>query len=845
MTIETEVAALATSVNVLTGQVNTSLSTLTNSVTNAATSATNAETHKNSTSTLKTETGALKDLAVTAAGNAATAAASAYQDLAAIAQSKSETAVDIFVYDTSKDSDGGAWRNRTQGTSWYNETLNVSNVRGARKDFPAVAVIVISAFDLNIYDGDDPAMPLWKNIGAGSGSFAVDGYSFESRCVTARDGKIVVGLYQVLGQIEAQPGAYGGLIIFDYVADTSEKIRGKGPYSNSGVKSGVNELNWGGASAFQYGTKILTYGWVNDVDMTVLPNAPIDADTGLPVPTIAAATREGTSVIKDDGTVVDITGVAHGDDLRDAFVFFNKDNYLFVGDRGSTYNRSFNVSGFKEMPATDVAVTTADITYKSTNSSLTTPNAPYILGQAEDMVGSSVGGLNGLTNLSHNYDTPSNSMVNYITHEYNTGWMSGDIQLATLMDTDDTNLAATELVTNGDFSDGTTGWSTSQTTEALQVVNGKLRVTEDGVADSSVARAYQQITTEVGKTYRATADIDPVNTPTCALNISNSVSTSESINVQTSSTATTAEFYFTAESTSTYVLLTVNSATTVGSYADFDNVSVKEAVADRSHNSKALQVVVTSGSILKDPVATGAELVSYKNFNFDGKYFEQPYNSDLDVISSGYTTPYTLMGWFKNTSQLIDGAVAGLSNDHSGATQHIKWSFDQGKPGAFVKNTTGVEVVSSTVIPLDTWAHVVWVNTGTNSFNIYIDGKFDTTITLDSAKFPTDISNRTLRIGYGGNQEMSLVRLSTSVPTPEQIAKIYRDEKPLFQEGAKCTLYGTVPYAAALAYEEDKDLLHVGTASGMSVFKGLQRVSNTTDATTVALSAAADIVAGE
>ena len=591
MTIETEVAALATSVNVLTGQVNTSLSTLTNSATNAATSATNAETHKNSTSTLKTETGALKDLAVTAAGNAATAAASAYQDLAALAQSKSETAVDIFVYDTSKDSDGGAWRNRTQGTSWYNETLNVSNVRGARKDFPAVAVIVISAFDLKIYDGDDPAMPLWKNIGAGAGIFAQDGYSFESRCVTARDGKIVVGLYQVQGQISSEPGAYGGLIIFDYVADTSEKIRGKSSASNSGVKSGVNEVNWGGASAFQYGTKILTYGWVNDVDMTVLPNAPIDADTGLPVPTIAAATREGTSVIKDDGTVVDITGVVTGTDLNDAFVFFNKDNYLFVGDRGSTYNRSFNVSGFKEMPATDVAVTTANITYKSTNSSLTTPNAPYILGQAEDMVGSSVGGLDGLTNLSHNYDTPSNSMVNYITAEYNTGWMSGDIQLATLMDTDDTNLAATELVVNNAFNDAT-GWSTSQTTEALQVVNGKLRVTEDGVADSSVARAYQQITTEVGKTYRVTADIDPVNTSTCSLNISNSVSTSQSINVQTSSTATTAEFYFTAESTSTYVLLTVNSATTVGSYADFDNVSVKEAVADRSHNSKALQVFV-------------------------------------------------------------------------------------------------------------------------------------------------------------------------------------------------------------------------------------------------------------
>ena len=46
---------------------------------------------------------------------------------------------------------------------------------------------------------------------------------------------------------------------------------------------------------------------VNDVAMTVLPNAPIDDATGLPIPTIAVATDGGVSVIKDDGTVVDIT----------------------------------------------------------------------------------------------------------------------------------------------------------------------------------------------------------------------------------------------------------------------------------------------------------------------------------------------------------------------------------------------------------------------------------------------------------------------------------------------------------------------------------------------------------
>jgi len=52
----------------------------------------------------------------------------------AIAETKAVTAVDVFVYDTSKDSDGGAWRDRTQATSWYNETLNTAT-RGARRNF--------------------------------------------------------------------------------------------------------------------------------------------------------------------------------------------------------------------------------------------------------------------------------------------------------------------------------------------------------------------------------------------------------------------------------------------------------------------------------------------------------------------------------------------------------------------------------------------------------------------------------------------------------------------------------------------------------------------------------------
>ena len=75
----------------------------------------------------------------------------------------SQTAIRIFVYDTRKDSDGGAWRHQTQRTSWYNETLGTAQ-RGTRKEFPSVAVIASYNNGFIIYDGDDPSLPMWMEM---------------------------------------------------------------------------------------------------------------------------------------------------------------------------------------------------------------------------------------------------------------------------------------------------------------------------------------------------------------------------------------------------------------------------------------------------------------------------------------------------------------------------------------------------------------------------------------------------------------------------------------------------------------------------------------------------------
>ena len=45
-----------------------------------------------------------------------------------------------------------------------------------------------------------------------------------------------------------------------------------------------------------------------------------------------------------------------------------------------------------------------------------------------------------------------------------------------------------------------------------------------------------------------------------------------------------------------------------------------------------------------------------------------------------------------------------------------------------------------------------------------------------------------------------------SAPSAEQIKKIYDDEKVLFQENAKATLYGSSNAVTALGYDEDTEL---------------------------------------
>jgi trimeric autotransporter adhesin len=330
-------------------------------------------------------------------------------DLNAIAASKAVTAVDVFVYDTSKDSDGGAWRKRTQHTSWYNETLNTAT-RGSRREFPAVAVIVAETNKVTIYDGDDPALPMWMVFTQNTNASALIREATIT-CVSALNGIISFG---------GNSGT-AGIMSAHFIADFARKVRNAaqaGPTTTSLFGPLVNR----NASTYLVGSNAsleIVNTTVNDVAMTVLPDAPIDPATGLPVPTIAVATAGGISVIRDDGNVWDITNYVQAPTAVE-----------FVDIAGTqriiTQSRYASWSIILDIPTADISLVTAYFNRDVTTDPLNGTALHYASTGDDILVGKNVGLLRALSEPGIIGNGPADPDLRCdMKSTYNTGWMNG------------------------------------------------------------------------------------------------------------------------------------------------------------------------------------------------------------------------------------------------------------------------------------------------------------------------------------------------------------------------------------------------------------------------------------
>ena len=766
-------------------------------------------------------------------------------DLKNLSQINSEiadTAVDVFVYDTRKDSDGGAWRKRTQHTSWYNETLGTTT-RGTRKEFPAVAVIVATSSGVTIYDGDDPDLPMWMVFeDTVSDMINTHNVSPSSFSLSALNANVLIG---------SRNPSYGEANVINFISDNgvsyysahSGDYRGSISQRNDGLSQTINS---------NYGTLINSV--VNDVAMTVLPNAPIDDTTGLPVPTIAVATNDGVSVIKDDGTVISTASSSGGYyikkvDFTDdhglnahidsnsggnkALVYVDNINKL----NGLSYGTYSNWDGvlYANRYAANV------LTYRTLSQGSGFPISDFISMSGTDAAVGSNFTAGGLTLLAKNNEDPGQGMVAFVTSDYNSGYQHGDIKGAFLSDTDTTD--AIEYVQNGYFNNDVSSWTIGTTGTTATLNANRLLITAP-TSGASWGYVYQGITTEIGKTYKISLHYDRGNVDG-RINVRNDSTNTVSgalfyADLGTGADGKTYFNTFTATATTTYILLYAKS--TSGGTSAYDEVSVT-LEKDRSANNNGLQVF---GTVTKSAVATGAELVSYGPFT-NSNYLKQPYNSDLNFG----TGAFSIMFWIKSATHSAYSRIMNRVTDI--ANNRVEFYSDTGTNLVFYTrdnaSATSVAVGNGTLI-LNQWHCVVATRESSGRMTIYIDGIKRSTVAGTSIR---DLTSSTAEfiIGNGGDWDagnpfpgqLSLIRISATVPSPEQIKKIYEDEKHLFQENAKATLYGSSDAVTALAHDDSTDSLHVGTSSGRSEFQGLCRINNTTEAVTTAISASNELVA--
>jgi hypothetical protein len=137
-----------------------------------------------------------------------------------------------------------------------------------------------------------------------------------------------------------------------------------------------------------------------------------------------------------------------------------------------------------------------------------------------------------------------------------------------------------ELVTNGNFSSGTTGWTA--TNGSIAAVSGELRVTNTG---TGFGTGYQSLTTVAGKTYKVTLNAYAGTAATVYAAAKNASLANPDLAVTSTSSKTSLplSFVFTAVSTTTVILVVNSNENNATGF--FDNISVRELPGNHATQS--------------------------------------------------------------------------------------------------------------------------------------------------------------------------------------------------------------------------------------------------------------------
>lgn len=690
---------------------------------------------------------------------------------------------DVLIYDTRLDSDGGAWRMQCQHTSWFNEALNTAT-RGAKRDFPAVALIVLRDGSVTIYDLHDLSGSVPRMWMVFSGVLN-NMYQSLASCLAAQNGRLFIGASNVITS---------GFYELDFASDAARVRNGA---TTSAFFGRIASRNSGSTYAgIIAGSAVLASSIVTDISTRVLPGALRD-NAGLPIPTVAVATTGGISVIHPSGQIASLTGNFG----RVCFVSDTHISGLLGSDAGAVT--------YYAIPYATAAETGQRIAVYYSGS---TGNLNYAVGPQVTITPQASGAVGGLANFAHDWANPATGMVAVAARSHATGWQPSDIRLSTLCD-GQTGAWASDIRIS---LDGTSvAGFTSANSGTVTTTGGRIRVARNGVNDPGGQVIISGLT--VGETYTidfdayiGTAGAWSVVLPTISVASAGGVADAVGRRLQ----------FVADQTTGTLSLYAITSTGT--QFAEFDNITIRAGVADRSYRAYGMHVI---GNISRAAVGTGNDVVAYSGFT-SSNYLEQPYSSLFDFGNGGLAVNFSVTFWGRASSGTgyyveRDSVTTGARFSLFASSNKISFSVSDG--------TNSASLVSATDFVNAGFALWHFVRRG-STMEIWRNGVLDASGTGASVGSLTNGGAR-LRVGErvsasspGTGLAISMLRIAAYAPTPMQIGRMFSDESPLFDSGAKAFIGGTSGAVNDLSFSEQSRRLAVATTDGVSVFSGLRRV---------------------
>jgi hypothetical protein len=253
-----------------------------------------------------------------------------------------------------------------------------------------------------------------------------------------------------------------------------------------------------------------------------------------------------------------------------------------------------------------------------------------------------------------------------------------------------------ELVTNGEFSTDTAGWTADElaagTLPTLTALSGRLRVAMGGTGAYGVART--SFSTVAGKTYKLAFQLTVGTSGTgYVFRCGTTALGFDIINGSVASGASSGplQYIFKATSATTHICFGLNAATVAGQYNEWDSISVKELPG-----SHVLQTTAASRPV---PTSYGG----YTGLLFDGGD-----DGLAGTQAGGGTTGFFFCGSLKVVGG--DGASRSIFSDVGTNTGYRvrlastnKLALGAGNGAAYTSATADDSVLAGNTVLLTTW----------------------------------------------------------------------------------------------------------------------------------------------